>query len=744
MFQDENNFSITDKFRRRIQRSLAEEEKTDAVDNNQKVTRLTKPVSESPVDQTAKKTIDYSRVFEAFSLFSQQVLKEGCDDHYSKQALLQLIQSLGMEAVFYYDAGINDDLYLRWHVGDLGDEDMEIPMPRSVNSPDGFIGSIWANKSSIFVGDLGGGSGAIRAFVGYPLFHGLDFRGALVMLSSDPHQFSNEYKTVIKNAVNVFESAAFESPGTGGNRKSENENRFAHCFNLRLFNDKIIQIFTDKEWIDYGGISVVTTSNTLQKLISYYQSRDFKEENGNYIDDFISNYKVEQQKESYVPPEAVEVHYTELDTEQPVGIITVPLKVSGREFAVLLVALNPEVYGEQETEEIASLSKEITSIFYNLITIKKLQTRLDRMENSQTELIRAERLRALGEMSTGVAHDFNNILAAIMGKTELLKETSKEHEIVDGLNFIEAAAMDGAQIIKRIQDFARYEPFNEPTRLNLNRILTETIRLTEHRWKSGSSENGRKIVLNMNLNEIPDIEGQAGELKEVFTNLILNSIDAMPDGGVIGISSSFTGNRVLVTFSDTGDGMTDDVKNKIFEPFFTTKGPKGSGLGLSVAYGIIQSHRGEINVDSKPDEGTTFSISFPALLDESSDSKKVETNGPKQRILVALKDKKESGRIKDLLFRSGYHAIGANPDDPAYFLQNLEFNAIITDNEVYSANNDTFQDRTMNGSHPLIVIGPADNEQVFNETIAGKEVFKYITQPYANYQILLTLESVLA
>ncbi|RKY71218.1 MAG: hypothetical protein DRP97_02425 [Candidatus Latescibacterota bacterium] len=245
---------------------------------------------------------------------------------------------------------------------------------------------------------------------------------------------------------------------------------------------------------------------------------------------------------------------------------------------------------------------------------QKIQERTDALESTQEKLIQTERLRALGEMATGIAHDFNNILGGILGWVQLVRRAKEEDEIRKGLDIIERSALDGAETVRRIQQFTRTREDKSPGWVDVNGVIRDTCEVTRPKWKDQAQRTGATIRLTMDLNEVRPVRGSAPELREVLTNLILNAVDAMPAGGSLSIRTEMEPkkNEVLISVSDTGIGMSRKIQRRVFDPFFTTKGAKGNGLGLSVVYGIVSRHGGDISVKSKPGVGTTFILRLPA------------------------------------------------------------------------------------------------------------------------------------
>lgn len=225
--------------------------------------------------------------------------------------------------------------------------------------------------------------------------------------------------------------------------------------------------------------------------------------------------------------------------------------------------------------------------------------------------IQSKKLAALGQISSGVAHDFNNVLTGILGRLQLLKRITDDPELLKNFAVMETAALDGAATVKRMQDFARIREETELESVNMKALLDEVATLTRPRWRDGPRTMGTLIEMKLELAEDAFILGAAYDLRRAFTNLIFNAVDAMPDGGVISLSSNKHNDQLIIKVRDTGLGMTEETTEHIFDPFFTTKGVKGTGLGLSEVYGVCKRHGGEISVSSTPGQGTEFTLHFP-------------------------------------------------------------------------------------------------------------------------------------
>lgn len=226
-------------------------------------------------------------------------------------------------------------------------------------------------------------------------------------------------------------------------------------------------------------------------------------------------------------------------------------------------------------------------------------------------LIQAEKLRVLGEMAAGVAHNFNNALTTILGHTQLLMvNPNSSPSMQHGLGAIEKASLDAAEIVRRIQAFSQDHSLTPCQPISLPQVVQEAVEVTRPVWLQ-QGEKGKAIELRLLLNDVEPVLSRPSELREVLTNLILNAVDAMPNGGLITLRTLQQEGFGCIAVEDTGIGMNENVRRRIFDPFFSTKKTAGSGLGLSVSYTLIQSQGGDIEVASIVGKGTRFLVKLP-------------------------------------------------------------------------------------------------------------------------------------
>lgn len=258
--------------------------------------------------------------------------------------------------------------------------------------------------------------------------------------------------------------------------------------------------------------------------------------------------------------------------------------------------------------------------------VAELSHYIAEQERIREQFSQIEKLSALGELASGVAHDFNNTLAGILGRAQLIMRTNDPEKIARGLNIIIKTAEDGAKTVKRIQDFARQRRDHDFESVSIDQILLDVSEITRPRWKDRAEAANVQISLDLQIRSKAKVMGDESELREVLVNMVFNAVDAMPDGGQLTLATYDIDDSVVIMVADTGSGMAPEVKSRIFDPFFTTKGKAGMGLGLAVSFGIIRRHEGSVKVDSEVGMGTKFMISLPkAEVTEEANIPEVES-----------------------------------------------------------------------------------------------------------------------
>jgi PAS domain S-box-containing protein len=355
----------------------------------------------------------------------------------------------------------------------------------------------------------------------------------------------------------------------------------------------------------------------------------------------------------------------------------------------------------------------------------------------EQQLLQSKKLQSLGELAGGVAHDFNNVLAAVLGRVQLLKtqikpprgKQEKRKSMLDllaGLEIIEKASLDGAETVRRIQKFSRRRVDDSDfVQVDINELIDNALEFTKVRWRNEAESKGIAIKIQKEFSPLIHTTGSPSELREVFTNLVNNAIDAMPQGGKIRIKTIRDNGLAVIKIEDTGSGISNDAKDRIFDPFFTTKGVQSTGLGLSVSYGIVNRHQGAITADSLEGEGTTFTVKLP--ITEKSGTGKVakekampiKRGQKKARILVIEDEEDVRNLLRDMLSDAGHKVeLANNGSEGIKLFKKNEFDLVFTDlgMPVMSGWEVAEKVKSINGNVPVVLVTG------WNITLDGKEM----------------------
>jgi nitrogen-specific signal transduction histidine kinase/ActR/RegA family two-component response regulator len=293
----------------------------------------------------------------------------------------------------------------------------------------------------------------------------------------------------------------------------------------------------------------------------------------------------------------------------------------------------------------------------------RLQSRVQRLARelmeSQEQLGRTQKLGALGEMTSGFAHTFNDVLTPIIGRTQLLSQRVTDPQVLEWIGNIETAAMKGARTVRRIQEFMRLRRDEHTVTVDLGEIAGQAVAGTEARRRSG-------VPVKVEVDGHPSVVGDPIALKEAVGQVILNAVDASTDGDTVVVAARMEGGDAVVSVTDVGSGMLPEVHSRIFEPFFTTR-PEATGLGLSLAHGIVARHGGQIEVDSAPGRGTTVRLKFPVegpvgaaapvvAAPPAPVAAPAQAGGP-ARCLVVDDDPQVRDMIRDMLANAGHKIV---------------------------------------------------------------------------------------
>jgi signal transduction histidine kinase/ActR/RegA family two-component response regulator/HAMP domain-containing protein len=320
------------------------------------------------------------------------------------------------------------------------------------------------------------------------------------------------------------------------------------------------------------------------------------------------------------------------------ALVVAPLRAESRVFGVLVAARRePQSFSSGDCEFLRQLSEHVALAAHQAQLYDALQQAYENLRQSQEAVVQQERLRALGQMASGVAHDINNAISPIALYTESLleREATLSERARSYLTTIQMAIHDVARTVSRMREFYRPQEGQAAlAKIELDKVIRGVLELTQARWRDLPQERGAVIALQTELVTPPTvIMGAENEIRDALTNLVFNAADAMPDGGTLTVRTTRVSRQpkpegasaspyeadaaepvemACLEVSDTGVGMDPETRRRCLEPFFTTKGERGTGMGLAMVYGMAQRHRAELEIDSTPGRGTTVRVLFPA------------------------------------------------------------------------------------------------------------------------------------
>jgi PAS domain S-box-containing protein len=377
------------------------------------------------------------------------------------------------------------------------------------------------------------------------------------------------------------------------------------------------------------------------------------------------------------------------------AVVMAPLYSDSNVFAVLLVARRlAHGFSSAECEFLRQLSAHVALAAQQAQLYGALEQAYNDLLQTQQAVMQQERLRALGQMASGIAHDINNALTPATLYTETLLET-EPHLSAQGresLTTIQRSIDDIAHTVSRMKEFYRHRnPDSAQLPIQLNPLVRQVVDLTRARWSDMPQQRGIVIEMRIELApDLPSVMGVESEIREALVNLVFNAVDAMPAGGTMTVRTRMLDAPSLqacIEVTDTGVGMDEATRRRCMEPFFTTKGERGTGLGLPMVYGVVQRHGADLNIESGVGQGTTVTLSFPAPEIAAA------ATAPADRPLPA-----RPGRLRILVV-----------DDDPLLLKSLQHTLESEGHAVIAANGgqagiDAFQAAQQDGDIPAIVI----------------------------------------
>ena len=379
-------------------------------------------------------------------------------------------------------------------------------------------------------------------------------------------------------------------------------------------------------------------------------------------------------------------------------------------------------------------------VFMSDITERKL---------AQARAARSDKLRALGELAAGVAHNLNNSLTVIQGRAQLLLMRSTGDGNKKSLEVITQAVGDCSQTLRRLLDFSRRESTRHPVPVDLSELISSSVEIARPKWQAESANRIGTIEVCIDTPAPAFTLGDSAELREVVINMIFNAVDAMPQGGTINAGTRLEGKTARFWIADTGAGMPADVMARIFEPFYTTKGERGTGLGLSASHGIIENHGGDINVTSEAGKGTRFEVILP-LHEANSPVVAVPLTQPSgaksARVLVVEDEEKVRLLLNDAFRAEGHEVVEATTGAEALkHLDNREFDLMVCDLGLPELSG-LHVARWVKEFRPKlpVIIATGYAEMIAEEDYQRARIDDVIRKPYALADVLQRAHAILA
>jgi PAS domain S-box-containing protein len=354
------------------------------------------------------------------------------------------------------------------------------------------------------------------------------------------------------------------------------------------------------------------------------------------------------------------------------ALVAAPLLFESQVFGVLIGARRePNSFSSGECEFLRQLSEHVALAAHQSETHNALQQAYDDLRQTQQTVMQQERLRALGQMASGIAHDINNAISPVALYTEMLleQEAGLSKRTREYLETTQRAIGDVAHTVARMREFYRQqESALILSPVDLSVLVQQVVDLTRARWSDMPQQRGVVIQSRLELGQnLPAVAGIESEIREALINLIFNAVDAMPEGGTLTIRTKATPGpekrgQAEVEVTDTGIGMDEETRRRCLEPFFTTKGERGTGLGLAMVYGVMQRHKADIEMESAIGQGTTVRLRFPVPAPNVGEGQPAAPDAmpPRLRILSVDDDPLLIKSLRDALEADGHAVVTAN------------------------------------------------------------------------------------
>ena len=379
----------------------------------------------------------------------------------------------------------------------------------------------------------------------------------------------------------------------------------------------------------------------------------------------------------------------------------------------------------------------------------RLKGALDDLKDAQNEMIRHERLNALAQLAAGICHDFNNVLMPIRGLAEHLvshpETLDDKEESLRLLGHILSASDDAKDVVRRMREFYRPREEADMAAVDVVRLFRDVTELTRPRWEAGAQTQGKTVTLQLQAEDVPPIAGDEAQLREALTNLVLNAVDAMPESGTVRLAAEPLARHVVLKVEDTGEGMPAEIRQRCLEPFFTTKGEQGTGMGLAMVHGIVNRHRGTLEIESQPGKGTTIALRLPVWSSGKVVREKPQRGGEstgKLRILVIDDEEWSRSLIARYLAGAGHLVETADGGKEGVAMAGAtEFDLVITDRAMPEMGGDQVA-ACMKESVPHIpvLMLTGDIINTMEDTLAGVDAI--VEKPVTQRELLDAMDGI--
>lgn len=431
------------------------------------------------------------------------------------------------------------------------------------------------------------------------------------------------------------------------------------------------------------------------------------------------------------------------------SILCVPLLRGGNTFGAMYAdnSIGAASFDQTDLDVLTAFAVQASAAIENSRLLRDAQRSLADLRAAQERLLNGERLRVMGEMTSGVAHEFNNLLTAILARIQLMGLDSLPDGLRGHLVQVERAALDAANVVRRLQGFSRQQRQGTHQVLDIGVVCSDVVELLRPLWASRRRHGRPPISVRVDVKANLRVSGDRTELREVVTNLVKNALDALNHGGTITVSAAADGRVVRVAVIDDGPGIPSELRERVFTPFFTTKGDRGTGLGLCLCKQIIERHGGTLSLANGPEGGAVAEFSIPTALEPlaSGDAgeRALEAAG-RRSVLVVDDDPNVLSPLCDYLSRSGYRVVGR--DGGASALEELQvFDPDLILSDISMPGTDGFElcrrARRLRPNTPIVLMS-GQASAVDGAAVAHAGAAGLIAKPFTMRQIVELIEGV--